>query len=367
MNKSRILDNKFKAIVNSDLSLIDKIYWLIKDVKRYGTLPFAGVARASFNAVQILKSFVYENIINDDEYNSFLNTLNTISKQLSKDINNLNKKEFIKIYGHLRPGTYDIISPRYDEFYDTYFRNKNNQNQSKKNSFKFSKTQKNKINRLIIKNKLDTNFKELIIFIKESIEGREYIKFKFTNHLSQILKYIEELGKKFDIDKKELAFLDIKKITELYSVLDHRDLKETLKTDIEKNKKFYKHTKALKLPGVIVNQKDIYNFFLEDNEPNFITLNRVKSTVVSEDYILKKIVRGKIICIKSADPGYDYLFSKNIGGLITCYGGSNSHMAIRCAELGIPAVIGCGEKAFSLYSTSTNLEIDAVNKKVTIL
>ena len=42
-------------------------------------------------------------------------------------------------------------------------------------------------------------------------------------------------------------------------------------------------------------------------------------------------------------------------------------MAIRCAELGIPAVIGCGESAFARYCLVQNLEIDAANKKVTFL
>jgi phosphoenolpyruvate-protein kinase (PTS system EI component) len=74
-----------------------------------------------------------------------------------------------------------------------------------------------------------------------------------------------------------------------------------------------------------------------------------------------------VVCIKSADPGYDYLFSKNIGGLITCYGGANSHMAIRCAEMGIPAVIGCGENNFERYCKAKNIEIDASNKQVKIL
>ena len=53
-----------------------------------------------------------------------------------------------------------------------------------------------------------------------------------------------------------------------------------------------------------------------------------------------------IICIENADPGYDFLFEKNIKGLITKYGGLNSHMAIRCAELNLPALIGVGEKNF---------------------
>ena len=67
--------------------------------------------------------------------------------------------------------------------------------------------------------------------------------------------------------------------------------------------------------------------------------------------------------IERADPGYDYLFTYSILGLITKYGGANSHMAIRCAELGLPAVIGCGPKLFLEYSRSSHLEIDATNQK----
>ena len=76
---------------------------------------------------------------------------------------------------------------------------------------------------------------------------------------------------------------------------------------------------------------------------------------------------SKIVCIKSADPGYDYIFSKNIGGLITCYGGANSHMAIRCAELGIPAAIGCGESLFNKIKKANMLEIDCANKNIRVI
>ena len=46
----------------------------------------------------------------EENYNEFLNSLNTVSKQVSKDLTNLTKREFLDIYGHLRPGTYDILS-----------------------------------------------------------------------------------------------------------------------------------------------------------------------------------------------------------------------------------------------------------------
>ena len=47
----------------------------------------------------------------------------------------------------------------------------------------------------------------------------------------------------------------------------------------------------------------------------------------------------------------------NILGLVTKFGGINSHMAIRCSELSIPAVIGCGEQIFSDIISDQKKEI----------
>jgi D-aminopeptidase len=42
-------------------------------------------------------------------------------------------------------------------------------------------------------------------------------------------------------------------------------------------------------------------------------------------------------------------------------------MAIRAGELGIPAVIGVGEKLFNLWKKAQTMHIDCANKKVEIL
>ena len=75
----------------------------------------------------------------------------------------------------------------------------------------------------------------------------------------------------------------------------------------------------------------------------------------------------KIICIENADPGYDFLFSKNIKGLVTKYGGQNSHMAIRCAELNIPALIGVGDQMFQKIINSEYIKIDCILKKIDLI
>ena len=49
------------------------------------------------------------------------------------------------------------------------------------------------------------------------------------------------------------------------------------------------------------------------------------------------------------------------------YGGANSHMAIRAAELGIPAVIGVGEVLFQQWIKCNTLEVDCSNKQVRII
>ena len=78
-------------------------------------------------------------------------------------------------------------------------------------------------------------------------------------------------------------------------------------------------------------------------------------------------IRGKIVLILGADPGYDWIFSHDIAGFITAYGGANSHMAIRAAEFDLPAVIGVGEKQFSQFTRANSLRVDCRNRTVHIL
>ena len=78
-------------------------------------------------------------------------------------------------------------------------------------------------------------------------------------------------------------------------------------------------------------------------------------------------MEDKIVLLENADPGYDWIFTKNLGGLITKYGGFASHMAIRCAELGIPAAIGCGELIFENLLGSSKIMLDCKNQQIIIL
>lgn len=369
IKKIAILDENYNKIVSSDISLVDKIYWLIEECKAYGTLPFAGVARAGFIAVQFLKSFVDREIINVEEYDSYMNSLNTVNKKLNHDLKKyykgeISKETFLNEYGHIRPGTYDIMSKRYDEAFDEYFGGNVLQDfEEAEETFDFSEGQMSLLQTELEQNGLLITAKELLVFIKEAIEGREYLKFIFTRSVSKILQLTEELGKRANLPKEDMAHLDISVVKQLYADLYTGDIRTIFKENIRNNKLQYQSAVQIKLPAIIVKPEDIYSFYLLNEEPNFVT----QKCVTADTVLLPEAdcgLEGKVVFIQAADPGYDFLFSKKIGGLVTQFGGANSHMAIRCAELGIPAVIGAGEANYQEWSHYRKITIDCLKKQV---
>lgn len=371
LQKIDALREQYKKVADSDMDAVEKVYWLIEDCKRFGTLPFAGVARAAFIAVQFLKSFVDLGIITTPEYGAFMGSLNTVTKELNRALwrlsrGELSKEEFLSEYGHLRPNTYDILSMRYDENFDHYFQN-TGVDYHEPSVFEFSAAQMEKIDLSLVENGLKTDSRRLIRFMKEAIEGREYAKFVFTKSLSEVLRLLAEFGREKGITREEMAYLDIKTVLREYSAFGPEDAIEDIRANIDRNARLYEYTKAVKLPPLIRAPRDVFAFFLENEDGNFVTLKKVEARVVTERDFRKARLENKIVLVKSADPGYDYLFTRRIAGLVTQFGGANSHMAIRCAELGIPAVIGVGEKKFTEWSRARALGIDCGNKQVTVL
>ncbi|MEH7525818.1 PEP/pyruvate-binding domain-containing protein, partial [Bacillus sp. JJ1503] len=137
--------NYKREYVKTTISSIENIPYLIKvlldDCKEYGTKPFTILARYAFIAVSFLKSFIQRGIITYSEYTNFLESVETIASNTVNDFakvmqGEMSRGKFLEIYGHLRPGTYDINSARYDEKPDVYLKptDLTNNNEKIKNS-----------------------------------------------------------------------------------------------------------------------------------------------------------------------------------------------------------------------------------------
>ena len=312
------LKQRQKRVLESNLSQIEKVYWLLEDCKRYGTLPFAGLARAGFIAVQLLQSMVRVGVLSSSEYDCFMGAMKTVSSDMKQDLR-LGKTQFLKKYGHLRPGTYDIMSPRYDETPDRYF-DWTNIVEEQKNSdvFKLSLETMKKLEALLVKHELEHNVLSLFGFIKSAIEGREYAKFVFTKSLSDALMILTQMGKDYGIDADELSYADIGIIIKAYS--SSEDVKEMIAASVVEGKQKYLKTCSLILPQLITDESSIRSFEMAQNEPNYITMLSCEGKVVFDDCSRDEL-EGSILLINNADPGYDWIFSHGIVGYITKYGG----------------------------------------------
>ena len=368
-NNLKLLEHRNKKINKSNIYLIDKIYWLLEDCKKYGTFTFSGAARCGFIAIDMLQSMVRKKIINENEKNEFLNSIETISSIISNDFFKLDKNKFIKKHGHIRPNMYDIDSKNYAEAYDEYFDKKQKKQNvfNKIKRFTFSKDQIKKIQLNLNKNSINISAKKLILFIEEAIKSREYSKYVFSKNVSDILKYIKILFKRNKINPSKAKHASIKDITDLYYNLSTKTIKEILENALKKNLDEFKNNQLFKLPDNIINHNDIYHFHNHLVKSNYITNKKVIGKKYFFNFKTLNNMKNKIVLIENADPGYDFIFTKNIKGLITKYGGANSHMAIRCAELDIPAAIGVGENNFKEYKNASIIDLDCLSKNVKIL
>ncbi len=362
--KIDILNARREELFTSNTDPLERIYWLLEDCKRYGTLPFAGLARAGFVAVQMLKSLVSVGVLSQEESDAFMGSISTVSGKLAHDRVNLDKTTFLNRYGHLRPGTYDILSPRYDEKPELYF-DWDHHLPAPEPVMPFALTlpQMREIVNLLETHGLQPDPVGLFDFMQSGIELRELAKFHFSKNLSDALALITEVGGTHGFTRDDLAYCDINVFKELHVAA--ADPKDLLLRSIEHGRSRYEETLRISLPPLIANPEDVWAFEWPETAPNFITQKQVTAATVGCDN--RELLTGAIVCIPNADPGFDWLFAYPIAGLITAWGGANSHMAIRSGELGLPAVIGAGEVLYKRWADSLILHLDCAGRRVEVL
>lgn len=348
----------------SRLDPIARAYWLLEDCKRYGTLPFAGLARAGFIAVQMLHSMIRVGVLDHAGYQAFMRSLETVSSTMSHHLATQTRDAFLEVYGHLRPGTYDILSARYDEAPERYFgdgEGGRTADAAEKGAFSLTLEQMNRLSGLLAHHRLEHDVLSLFNFIKSAIEGRELAKFVFTRSLSDVLVLLEEIGAQHGFSREDMSYADINVVRHLYMSAD--DPHRVIGNAIAEGRAGFRDTRCLVLPPLITRAEDVFAFAMPEQEPNFVTLKRVEAPVTAQ-LDDSAALDGRILFIPSADPGFDWVFTHAIAGFVTQYGGSNSHMAIRAAELGIPAVIGAGTELYAQWSQAQLIELDCANRRV---
>tara|TARA_Y100000813_G_scaffold197403_1_gene182665 strand:- start:3225 stop:3755 length:531 start_codon:yes stop_codon:yes gene_type:complete len=172
------------------------------------------------------------------------------------------------------------------------------------------------------------------------------------------------LQKKNRLSKKQISFCEV---NDLVKLNNNNFLRKKLKKIIQVNKKKYNIHLNIRLPMLLVDPEGVDVIPFQVSSPNFIGKNKVfykMKRITNSSRIKRASLNNKIILIENADPGFDWLFNFNIKGLITKFGGANSHMAIRCNELKIPAAIGIGEKIYEEIKNKEQIILNCPLKRV---
>ncbi|WP_298016969.1 PEP-utilizing enzyme [uncultured Castellaniella sp.] len=343
---------------------------LLDRCKESGTLPFSMAARHAFIAETLLRSAVRRKALTQDRLAQFKRGINTVTRDLltayqAAGAGSLSTEAFFNRYGHLRPGTYEITSLRYDERDDLFTDMAPGAPAPAADAFAPTDQETQAIDALLS----DSGFvgidtRTLLEHAAKAIAAREQIKFIFTRCLSDALSAIIRWGASHGLSRDDLSFLDWDSIraSRHSAIMDDMDRHYLDLADHARRSMDAAH--ALRLSHILFGGCDIHVATLNRSVPNFIGLGQATGAVVRLGANTPSTIQiqGRIICIENADPGFDWIFTKSPGALITQYGGANSHMAVRCAELGLPAAIGVGEQIYRRISNALHVELNCVEK-----
>jgi len=371
------LTGRYRQIVASDVAPLYRAFLLLEDCKRFGTLPFAHMARTGFIAVALLRSLETAGVTTSEQTVRFMEAAQTVAGDLSQDAALVQKGqldwiEFVDRYGHLRPGTYDVTVRRYLDDPERYLRPLVS-DQNRRETFEVDSDYWDSETRQAIAQKIDNlgfdwSLEKFENFIKQSIQDREYAKFVFSKNLSEALEQFVQFGEEQGITRDDVSYLDLNDIASIRNgeVIPHLDW---LDARVDDGRRSQQISLRVELPPLIFDETEIDNFESWKQTPNFVTAHRVQAEVIElgDTVVPADRLEGRIVLIPNADPGYDWLLARPIAGLITMYGGANSHMSIRAAEMSLPAAIGVGERLYSALASKTELELDCEARRIGVV
>lgn len=343
---------------------------MLSETRQFGTLPFAVAARHAFIAENLLRSAVSRQALSAERLGQLKRSFPTITRTMAahwREVmsQRLSKEEFLHHYGHLRPGTYDILSLRYDQR-PQLFEGTASLAEPEEVHFELSQEEEEGLKRLLSESQFPVTPRQLVQYCAEAIAAREELKFHFTRHLSNALEVLLRWAELQGLGREPLSHLSLFQLLGLRENPIVERPASILREWSDHGAEELQLTRALRIGYLLRNERDLYVAPMHRAAPNFITSKRVEGpiTVVDAQTPFSTPLAGTIVCIENADPGFDWLFSRGLIGLVTCHGGANSHMGVRSAELGLPAALGCGEQLFRSLASAHRVVLNCGAKSV---
>ncbi|MCK5923400.1 MAG: hypothetical protein KAG66_20865, partial [Methylococcales bacterium] len=187
----------------------------LQQCRTLGTLPFAVLARHAFIAESLLQSAVRCEALSPSRYEQFKRSIKTISSEIATAMNQvrqgqLQPAQFMYLYGHLRPGTYDIRALRYADRSNLFTGSAAVQEAPATMDFVLTAYEHRHTDWLLKRAHFEgVNADGLMKYASEAIAAREMSKFVFSRALSDVLEAMTLWGATHDLDRDALSFLTV--------------------------------------------------------------------------------------------------------------------------------------------------------------
>jgi glutamine kinase len=381
------LEERHQVVMQQRLDPLDRAHALLEDCRCYGTPPFAHLARGAFVAITLLRSLTAIGILDPEQQAGFLSSLNTVSRGFERDghrvlAGQLSWADFVARYRHLRPGTYEITSPSYGDDPERYLRPATMGATACDATAApagqgggpagWSAATRRAIARGLRQLGLPDSVPDFEDFLRATIEAREWSKFVFTRNLSQALDDLASAAAQHGCDRDQMSHLDIQDVFRIRNELPHGEIARWIREEADRRQREHHVTLGAQLPSLVFERRHLYAFEHFSSQPNFVTSKRVVAPLIelpqAQQVHGKNLdLSGRLVLVPQADPGYDWLFGHRLVGLITMFGGANSHLAIRAAEVNLPAAIGVGETLYERLAHAHVLDMDCAGQQIRMI
>jgi glutamine kinase len=319
---------------------------------------FAHLARAAFIAADLLRALQADGLASEHE--DWMRGLGTVTAALQADAaavtaGQMSWPDFAARYRWLRPGTYDLAIPCYGDDPEGYLRpllSRTAQPPRLARPAPWRPGDAGQVTRAVAP--LGVGATALERFARQAITSREQGKAVYGAWVCALLEAAAARGTACGIGRDGIRQLPIGDIL-------HTD-PGTWPARISRHRAAGQGRARTELPDVITSPADLECFRRGPGRPSFIGSRRATGPAAPDPQPGQPPRPGAIIVVEAADPGFDWIFAHAPGALITAYGGVNSHMAIRCAELGIPT----GTVTLARCATARMICLDAAAGRLDI-
>lgn len=353
---------------------LSRANFLMSNCQEYGALPFAIAARHAFIAESLLRSAVRKGVLSDTRLAQLRRSIRTVTGEMVDAYGQacrgeMSRQAFLAEFGHLRPGTYEITSLRYDERDDLFDAESAKSARIQSPTFILDAPERQGLELLLKQSGIDVlDADALIAYVRRAIAAREHVKYLFTRVLSDALSALVHWGRLQGLSRDDLSFIPWPRLADCLYEPTHDHVDQQLLELAESGRRKMVAAQAFRFSHTLFDVSNLQIATQSRSVPNFVGSGKASGKIVEikANTSANIYIKDCIVCIESADPGFDWIFTKAPCALITKFGGANSHMAIRCAELGLPAAIGCGNQLYDRIVSAGQVELDCAQRILTV-